>query len=144
MLSEPKSKQKNIRELNQFVVMNQMLTSHIATLSSYAQTIPSALPANDYEPLTRSILFNLDYAQAVLKHEYLDELAFDQKESFRTVNDRLNELVATRKDELEHGIIESDTRKKLSSIKPITDQFNFIQKISIELGKVSASLANFD
>ena len=39
MLSEPKSKQKNSKELHQFVVLNHMLTSHIATLAYYVRPL---------------------------------------------------------------------------------------------------------
>ncbi len=45
-----------------------------------------------------------------------------------------------RKAELDQGITESDTRKQLSKLKPIVDQFNFIDKVAADLGKSFAGL----
>jgi hypothetical protein len=65
----------------------------------------------------------------------------DHKEALRTLNEQLNALIAQRKAELEQGIIESETRKKLSRFKPVMDQFNFISKIATDLEKTSVALA---
>jgi hypothetical protein len=49
-------------------------------------------------------------------------------------------LTEKRKKELQQGTLESETKKELSALKPIADQFNFIMNIAISLEKLSASL----
>jgi hypothetical protein len=49
--------------------------------------------------------------------------------------------VEKRKAELEQGTTESATRKELSALKPIVDQFNFIDKVSNNIEKSSRELA---
>ena len=141
MISEPKSRQKNIRELNQFVVLNQMFTSHIATLSSYTQVIPAVSLSANYQQIVNSILQKLDQSKAVLTHQAVTAMPVNAKEGLRVINDQINGLIEQRKAELEQGITESETRKKLSWFKPVVDQFNFISKIAADLEKTSLALA---
>jgi uncharacterized membrane protein YccC len=56
MTSEPKSKQKNIKEVHKFVVLNHILSSYLATIGSgmAAKTFKKA-PAEDLKLLKRSI-----------------------------------------------------------------------------------------
>jgi hypothetical protein len=56
-------------------------------------------------------------------------------EGLRHLNDRVSEMVAFRKKELEQGITESHLRTSLAVVKSINDQFNFIWKISEDLIK---------
>jgi hypothetical protein len=48
--------------------------------------------------------------------------------------------VQDRKAEIEQGIMDSDTRLQLSTLKPIADQFNFIAKVAADIEKLSQSL----
>jgi uncharacterized membrane protein (TIGR01666 family) len=139
MLSEPKNKQKNVRELHQFVVSNHMLTSHIAALAYYANSTEEPV-AEDYSSYTSIITLKLDNAKAVLQHQprKMDISSF--RKSFSMLNEKINELTRKRKAELNQGITLSDTRKQLSAIKPIADQFSFINKIANDLEKLSNNL----
>jgi hypothetical protein len=58
------------------------------------------------------------------------------KEGLRKMNDRVSALIMKRKEELENGIQDSPTRRQLTLVKSINDQFNFITKISEDLLKV--------
>ena len=58
------------------------------------------------------------------------------KEGLRKMNDRVSALITKRKEELENGIQDSPTRRQLTLVKSINDQFNFITKISEDLLKV--------
>ncbi|MDP4148924.1 MAG: FUSC family membrane protein [Bacteroidota bacterium] len=156
MLSEPKSKQKNVRKMHQFVVSSHMLTSHIATLSSYAPAVapapasPAAIPAlpalpaePDYSLVIRSIGARLREAAENLRQTepaagaVSPGLRPEEREGLRMLNERLERMIRERREELEKGIMESPTRRQLSAFKPIADQFNFIAKVSADIGKLS-------
>jgi uncharacterized membrane protein YccC len=59
MLSEPKSKQKNIKELHQFVVLNHILSSYVATLISTLQQMEVKVSHVQHIKLVRQSLYNL-------------------------------------------------------------------------------------
>jgi len=139
MLSEPKNKQKNVRELHQFVVSSHMLTSHIAALAYYANSLHESSP-EDYSAYTQIITSKLDNAKAVLLHQPRKTDVSSFRESFVALNKKINDLTEQRKEELNNNITVSNTRKKLSVIKPVADQFNFINKIANDLEKLSNNL----
>lgn len=140
MLSEPKSKQKNIRSLHQFVVLNHMLTSHIATLSYYGQRGVPQHTQELYLPVSQDIQLRLSNALAILQRSPVLLAASLNKQELRTLSNQVNQWVNQRKSELQAGIVESETRQVLSRIKPIADQFNFINKIAIDLEKLCRAL----
>ena len=53
------------------------------------------------------------------------------------MNDRVTAMILKRKAELDQGILESPTRRQLTLVKSVNDQFNFITKISEDLFKVA-------
>ncbi len=73
MLSEPKSKQQNSKELHKFVVLNHMLSSYIATLITTLQQNDS-LEINDYHiKLIRRSLYTLSEVIKGIKNAELEE-----------------------------------------------------------------------
>jgi uncharacterized membrane protein (TIGR01666 family) len=140
MMNEPKTKQKNIQHLNQFVVSNHMLTSHIATLAYYAKPLEKERITADYSSFINATVTRINNAKAILEHEPVVSENAINKEELRTLNEKVSVLTEQRKTELNQGITESETRKKLSALKPIADQFNFIIKIATDLEKLSANL----
>jgi uncharacterized membrane protein (TIGR01666 family) len=137
MLSEPKNKQKNIREVHQFVVANHMLTSSIATLSLFTQRTQTN---NDiFSPVVNIITDKLDDAKKKLQHQTQKENT-DNKIGLRALNDKLNDLLQQRKKELDNGITESETKKDLAAFKPIADQLNFINKATSDIEKLSKEI----
>ena len=140
MLSEPKRKQKNIRYIHQFVVLNHMLTSHIATLAYYAWPAEKQPGSEDYSFFIKAITARLNNAMAILQDlPRITETPVD-KETLRTLNDKVGMLTERRKAELNQGITESGTRTELSRLKPVADQFNFIIKIASDLEKLSGQV----
>ncbi|MGI8637408.1 MAG: FUSC family membrane protein, partial [Segetibacter sp.] len=55
MISEPKSQQQGVEILHQFVVLNHMLTSYIATLAHYIQMHPIPSNSDDFKKVTEDI-----------------------------------------------------------------------------------------
>lgn len=140
MLSEPKNKQKNIRDLHQLVVSSHMLTSHIATLSYYAQPLTKKNYSYDFSAAANAIQAKLSNAMAFLSGNQKNGDIVVDENAWRFLNNKVTELTEKRKKELQHGIIESETKKELSALKPIADQFNFIMNIATSLEKLSTSL----
>jgi uncharacterized membrane protein (TIGR01666 family) len=136
MLSEPKSKQKNIRDMHQLVVSSHMLTSHIATLSYYTQPFAQKKYLSDFSGAINAIKikFNstIDFFSGSTKG---NNIAVDEN-PWRLFNNGINALIEKRKKELQHGILESEAKKELSAMKPIADQFNFIMNIATSLEKI--------
>lgn len=141
MLSEPKSKQLHSKELHQFVVLNHMLTSHIATLSYYVKPLAERFQSADFVPLVTNISNKLELSETLLlqtnESNNLPAPLFENK-----IQERLQQLLEKRRNELKQGIEQSDTRKLLSSFKPLADQFNFIDNISTDIKKLSAAWQN--
>ncbi len=215
MLAEPKRKQKNAAELNQIVVLNYMLASHTATLAAIARDRGSAIPVPDYEPVIRSVIFNMNKGQEILKSSLqpksvspqadagstvsstsetmhspaaggldvkanvVEEISGTNESSalkpnaaseirgiddsgdaynlnfsgsafnaetpgeIRQVNEQVALLVSKRKSELEQGIRESETGRRITLVKSVNDQFNFIWKISEDLLKILSKVNIF-
>ncbi|MBV9989184.1 MAG: hypothetical protein JO301_16010, partial [Chitinophagaceae bacterium] len=143
MLSEPKSKQRNIEYIHQFVVAVHMLNSHIATLSYYSDPVEPEYISTDYDPLIQASIQALQQARQLLtdttpKKDFIRPDAGQ----IRLLDQRVNTLVRKRQEELRSGQLETSTRKTLSEFKSITDQFYFIYKISVDVEKVCVKLSS--
>src|ERR1700712_5220477 len=139
MLSEPKRKQRNIEYLHRFVVAVHMLVSHIATLAYYTPSLKPALITEDYQPLINSSNTALEHALNIVMGDE-KKAAPANNTPARLIDTRINEMIRKRQEELEQGQLESETRKELSDFKSITDQFYFINKVSMDIGKISGQL----
>ncbi len=141
MLSEPRSKQKRIAEMHQFVVSNHMLTSHTATLAYYVEPFAAKYADIAYQPLVDDIILRLERAVAILQDKVLNDPPAVRKEELRILNDRVSVLMEQRKAELDGGVATAgNTRRQLSEFKPIADQFNFIVKVAADIEKLSGTL----
>jgi len=134
MLAEPKSKQKNMQQLYQFVVLNHMLTSHIATLASYVMPLSEKFASPDFAPLINNAVNKLDNAANIIAEVPAEILIPDNLQN--KIQQRLQQLLETRRTELQQGTLESDTMKQLSEFKPVADQFNFIGNIACDIEKI--------
>jgi uncharacterized membrane protein YccC len=125
MLSEPRNQQKSIPEMHQFVVSNHMLTSHVATLAYYAE--PAERPGADplrqadpvWQPAVDDIVTRLENTVSLLG----DPLPVLQRPVSKEVWRALHTRVNTSK-----------------GLRPIADQFAFIDKVTTDIGKVSGPL----
>ena len=134
MLAEPKSKQKNSKQLHQFVVLNHMLTSHIATLAYYVKPLAEKYASPAFAPLVNNAVNKLEDAEKVIS-DTPAEVAAPEVPPQDTIQQRLHYLMETRRTELQQGILESETKKQLSEFKPLADQFNFIDNIATDIRK---------
>jgi uncharacterized membrane protein (TIGR01666 family) len=139
MLSEPKSKQRNSKSVHQFVVLNHMLTSHIATLSYYVKPLSNKIASKDFEPLVNNTIRKLEDAEKIISDIPVDTAVADSLTQ-NNIQNKAQELLEKRRKELQQGITESKTKTELSEIKPVADQFNFIINLATDIRKVSAQL----
>jgi uncharacterized membrane protein (TIGR01666 family) len=136
MLSEPRWEQKGVNEVNELVVLNHMLTSHIATLSYYIQSNLATYRSEKFKGLNEDIIELFTEAVDLLNGVVITKKLAGHNESLRQLNDQANQLMEIRKKELQEGKWETATKKTMSELKSVVDQFNFIYKILIDVNKV--------
>ncbi len=143
MMAEPKRKQKSIKELYQFVVLNHMLTSHIATLAAYVRPLSEKYASPDFATAINKTLARMDDAEKILGEVEDDQVVMDDATP-DVIQQRLQDLLNNRREELKQGIQESETRKKLTEFKPLADQFNFIGNVSKDIKVLSEKWIDSD
>jgi uncharacterized membrane protein YccC len=126
MLSEPRRQQKRITEMHQFVVFSQMLTSYIATLAYYGQTLAGEFADPSGQPVADSIVRCLEAAVIALRDGAPRVAPAPVPRPERLLTGGTAEKVATA--------------EKAAMVKPVGDQFGFIGKVSEDMYKVSLLL----
>ncbi|OUJ75254.1 FUSC family membrane protein [Hymenobacter crusticola] len=122
MLSEPKSKQRSSEDVHQFVVLNHILTSNIATLtSSLMAKEPSEQPVDGVRAVRRA----LSFLNASLKK--LDPTSVPAEPNMGEITP-YSEATGRRK-----AALTSDERQLL-------EQLDFIQKVSSDIGRVTDAM----
>lgn len=140
MLNEPKFQQYNSQKIHRFVVLNHTLTSHIATLSHYVMPLSSKYASDDFTSIIRADLDQLQAAAHILKGNATVAEQVDTGVQHK-INERLNDMLYQRKQELNDKLFDTETRKLLRELKPVVDQFNLISSIANDLKKLSAELS---
>jgi uncharacterized membrane protein (TIGR01666 family) len=139
MLSEPRSRQKNIARIHSLVVINHQLTSHIAALAQYAQQWAEKYAASHFTEVINTINAELEGAKIILETATVTEnaLAVTPRQLFTK---QVEQLMNKRREELEQGLTDTPTRHTLFEYKSIVDQFDFICRLAIDSKKISAQL----
>ncbi|MGN6178795.1 MAG: FUSC family protein, partial [Mucilaginibacter sp.] len=118
MTSEPKSKQKNIKEIHKFVVLNHILSSYIATVAAelMGKTIQSSKP----------------------------EISKSIKKSLAVLNDVSNKLGSAKIDLTPDKTNQVEIANKLPDLVPdnnlLSDQLGFINKITADIARVTENV----
>lgn len=141
MLSEPKSKQKNVEYVHQFVASTHMLASHTATLSYYADSLQPEYITDEYLPVINASVHALQQSMLLIDGSVKTDAVKPETAQIRLLDQRINQLVKKRQEEIQSGQMETQTRKLLSDFKSITDQFYFIYKIAVDVEKISMKLS---
>jgi uncharacterized membrane protein (TIGR01666 family) len=138
MLSEPKRQQMNMEEYHQFVATSHMLTSYIASLSTYAQTLNYAEFSVEFELMIRQIDRQLQAAIDMIEGKMSS--SFEITRESLPQNQKLIELLSKRKKEIKELGIEkagqSPARRMLSDLKTINGLFELISTITIDEIKI--------
>jgi len=144
MLQEPRNRQKKSGLIHQFVVLHHMLGSHIAALSAFTREAVQNYQPEIFSPVVASILQKMEEAKYTLVTENLQDSTATGKEGLRALNDKVNTLMEQRKSELEQGNLHTETRTKLSELKRVADQFNFIYKAAVDIDRICHGLRQLD
>lgn len=137
MLSEPKSKRKDSKEVHRFVVLSHMLVSHMATLSYYADSLKPEYIMEDYQPLIKASVAEFSIAAKLLANPQFNPPQRLADNPQALLDKKINALMQTRQQELQQGVLESGNKRYLSTFKSITDQFYFVYKTTQDLQKIS-------
>jgi uncharacterized membrane protein (TIGR01666 family) len=157
MIAEPKSKQKNAAEYHEIVVLNYMMSTHIATLAGFGIGGIAPDPDAAYLPVVHAVFTNLDRAKEVLQNINSTITAIPEGKMpvllvnsmndpgniklqepvepgvMGQLNEKIEEMVQVQKKELQQGISIGHLKTNLSAVKSINDQFKFIWEISGDL-----------
>ena len=125
--------------MHQFVVMVHTLDSHIAALSHFSASLAGKYRSDEFNEVIESVIEDLRNTIASLQDHQSAPTPGEHKPS--VLDARVKELVSARKRELQQGLVDTETRIRLSEFKPIVDQFLFISAISGDLEKLSAELS---
>jgi uncharacterized membrane protein (TIGR01666 family) len=136
MSSEPKNQQKGAETIHQFVVLNHMLTSYIATLGNYLTRQKLPYLSTEFAAVADDISKYFSKAICLLKKQDTKPEVPETRQALRTLNEKVNELLQQRKQEIEQGYLETPTKKMLFEFKSVTDQFNLIFNVVVDLAKI--------
>ena len=136
MLEEPRFRQYNSQQIHRFVVLNHTLTSHTATLAHYVLPLSAKYGSADFHSIIRSDLAQLKSALNTLKGGQ-DETEINDNAVSHKINERLNDMLYKRKQELNEKIFDTETRQSLGELKPVVDQFNLISSVAVDLKKLT-------
>lgn len=113
MMSEPKSKQKNRKQIYEFVVLNHVLSSNIASLAATI-TEKEVEVSKEIDRKIDSVITNLEKNTALFERDY----------------------------QVDNNQIAASARlKPQNTDSQLSDQVNFICKVSEDIGKVSRKIA---
>jgi len=137
MISEPRRQRSNVELYHQFVSSSHMLTSQIAGLSAQLQRFGYKYAGEEFTPLVRAIEYRFDKALKGAVNEENKELL-----KSNNLNKKIEQLLNVRREEIAGTRAETgmDTRKTLSELKTITDQFGLIAATLNESNKVRSKL----
>jgi uncharacterized membrane protein (TIGR01666 family) len=114
MLSEPKNKQKDRKLIYEFVVLNHVLSSNIASLT--------ATMSNSDEPSSREVIKKVNRTISNLKNNLV---LLDKSYTEREEEQKNNTLIP----------------EKAATDPQLNDQLNFIYKVSEDIGKVTKKIS---
>lgn len=139
MLSEPRRYQKEAEKVHRFVVLNHTLASHIATLSYYLQTREMLYRSPALAPVIKETIAY--FSNAIASMESGTTIAIPpEKQSLRALNEEAEALMEKRRLEIEQGLLETRTKTLLVQTKSVTDQFNYIYKIAVDVNKLCSEI----
>jgi uncharacterized membrane protein (TIGR01666 family) len=134
MLSDPKNQQPNLPLYHQFVTADHMLTSHIATLSNNAQEFGKANQHSDFQPLINSVDKTFESIDLAADGQGAAQAEIQAS----PVLQRVKRLIEQRKKDLQQGLetTPAETRKTLSELVTITDEFRLINTVAADAVKI--------
>lgn len=144
MLTEPKSKQQNINQLHEFVVVSYEISAHIASLASYHGLYEIDSSFKFFDQIIDESLKNLELSiLSIENHQDNDRTLISEQPKLAALlrlDTELDELAVLRLQEIGAGLEKSDRTASLNELKLISDQYRFIYKLSQDILKLSRNI----
>ncbi len=138
MMSEPKRQRVKLEDFHQFVATSHMLTSYIASLSTYAQTVGHKYQITAFTPRIRKIKRNLGDAADIVEGRYVERTVVIRQPTPQ--NEQLLEMLASIKKEIREtgreGVRDPSLSRELSELRTIDELFELIYTITIDEVKI--------
>jgi uncharacterized membrane protein YccC len=141
MLNEPQSQQSDTKHIHRFVVLNQMFIGYVASFSQTSDMQHIVFEKDSLEKVSLLIEQYLDNSEKLLQMQ--EETVTGKQapeEALQLLHDPANRLMEKRKEELEAGLLDTETRKPLFQTKSVVDQFTFIFQTAAEIYKTSKAM----
>lgn len=126
MLNEPKSKRGDAKKANQLVVLIYTLNSHIVSLAEHARANHKVSLPENFTNIKEDIVAQLNDSLLLIEQKQVGE---HQQQATHQLSVELEDLVKKRRQELQLGLRNTETRELLIAFKPVADQFLFISRI---------------
>lgn len=121
LITEPKRRQQNAKEINKFVVLNHILSSYSVTLLNHVRHAADTALTGEHVKLIRQTLFLL--AKTIR--------AIDPQQIPGEKEDEFTEIEVAIADDLDDNNVDSE------ELHLITEQLNFLKRIAEDLNKVA-------
>lgn len=141
MKQEPKSKQKNVLEIYEILVLNQTLLSAAASVGTYIQSHQTSEASKSFGIVMDKVLYNLDLANKfVFSAAHYDLISEKDQEIYEGSFLQIKKL---RREEIEsENLSKSDQVQRLEESQLIIDQLIWMINISEQIVKKSKTLLN--
>ena len=113
-----------------------MMTSHIASLATYAASLAPRYHSAAFKPVAESLQQQMQNAIYLSQHKTPSNDINMIDSGFSRVRDMVQDLLHKRLVEINEGTEFSNVRKELSGYKTIADQFELIQTIITDINHV--------
>lgn len=120
LITEPKRRRRNAREINKFVVLNHILSSYSVTLLNHVSEADDTALTGEHVKLIRQTLFLL---AKTIRAIHPQQLPGEQEEDFQ-------EIEVTIAQNLDENNVDSE------ELHLITEQLSFVKRIAEDLNKV--------
>ncbi|GAA4431292.1 FUSC family protein [Ravibacter arvi] len=138
MMSEPKKQRVKLEDFHQFLATSHMLTSYMASLSSYAQNVGGKFDAAGFVPKIREINRNLDTAVTIVKRTQVDRI--DVIKQALPQNEQLIQMLAAIRKEVREtgreGVENPELSRNLSDLRTIDGLFELINTLTVDIVKI--------
>lgn len=134
LLSEP-GRTAQLQLLHRFVVSSHVLTSHIATLGTYSQSLAPRYHSDAFKPVTGSVVFEMQKGVSLYSGEAQTATVSSDK-GFSRIRAEIQHLLTQRIADLNAEHESPDVRKHLSAFKTITVQFELIYGLTLDINKM--------
>lgn len=142
MLNEPKYKQQNASEVQQFVVLLHSLVSYIATLSYLIHNKKTFAATELLVKASDGIQEKMNNVVTRLQLSKLSTASVN--EALIQLNEYTNQLQEQQKQEIEQGWTDRPSQSALFETKSVAHQFNLINRATVDLYKMTKKLQHLD